>query len=57
MLRPFIALLAFCALLFLSGCSSTRYEYRYVRGRTATLSGGYASAPESAPAPQQDRLQ
>ena len=50
MLRPFIALLAFCALLFLSGCSSTRYEYRYVRGKTATLSGGYASAPESAPA-------
>ncbi len=50
MLRQFIALFAFCAVLFLAGCSSTRYEYHYVRGKTATLSGGFAVAPESAPA-------
>ena len=48
MLRPTLALLSLFIVLFTAGCSSTRYEYHYVRGRTASLSGGYASAPESA---------
>lgn len=35
--------------LLLAGCQSPTYEYRYVPGRTATLEGGYAIAPEQAP--------
>jgi hypothetical protein len=37
-------------LLGLGACSSTPpYKYRYIPGRTATESGGYAVAPPSAP--------
>src|SRR5688572_2770097 len=44
-------LLACVALaVVLSACSSPRYEYRYVPGKTATLQGGYAVAPPAAPA-------
>jgi len=44
-------LLACVALaVVLSACSSPRYEYRYVPGKTATLQSGYAVAPPAAPA-------
>ena len=48
MLRRLVFLLATAALLF-TGCAGPSYVYRYIPGRTATLSGGYASAPPSAP--------
>ena len=47
--RSLLILLSLCSVLLVSGCSSVRYEYHYVRGKTATLNGGLASAPESAP--------
>lgn len=50
MLRPIATLFSIFAVLFTAGCSSARYEYHYVPGKTATLSGGLAVAPESAPA-------
>lgn len=34
---------------FLTGCSGPSYTYRHVPGKTATLVGGYAVAPEKAP--------
>lgn len=40
------------AILFLAGCASSnhgRYAYRYVPGKTATVQGGQAVAPASAP--------
>lgn len=37
-------------LLFLVGCSSPSYSYRYVPGRTAVIRNGKAIAPEEAPA-------
>ncbi len=46
--RILIVLSLVCA-AFLSGCSSASYTYRYVPGKTATLAGGYAVAPEHAP--------
>ena len=36
-------------ILFFSGCAAPKYVYRYVPGKTATLSEGYATAPPSAP--------
>ena len=33
----------------LSSCSSARYDYVYIPGKTATLVGGLAVAPEGAP--------
>ncbi len=47
MLRP-LCLFLFAG-LFLAGCESPSYVYRYVPGRTATLQGGYAVAPSAAP--------
>jgi hypothetical protein len=48
MLRLLLA--ALLPVLLLAGCATTQhYSYRFVPGRTATLSGGYAVAPESAP--------
>lgn len=47
--RILVTLLSFAA-LFAAGCSSPRYTYKYERGRTATLHGGRAVAPERAPA-------
>ena len=43
-----------CALALLSGCATSgpshrRYGYNYIPGKTATLSGGQAVAPPSAP--------
>ena len=35
--------------LAFAGCASPRYDYRYVPGKTATLSDGYAVAPQDAP--------
>ena len=43
--------LVVAAFTWLVGCSSPRYDYRYVPGRTATLVGGIASAPPAAPEP------
>src|SRR5712672_1081749 len=37
------------AALLLAGCSSPSYVYRYVPGKTASLSDGQAIAPPSAP--------
>lgn len=37
------------AILFLSGCASPSYTYRYVPGKTATIENGLAVAPPSAP--------
>lgn len=45
MLRFLLSLLA----LFAAGCSSLRYEYQYVPGKTADLLDGQATAPENAP--------
>ena len=45
--RTLLVLLTFAALL--AGCSSPHYTYHYVPGKTATIEGGYAVAPESAP--------
>jgi hypothetical protein len=44
-----VAILLASVVLFFTGCASPRYVYRYVPGRTATLSDGYASAPPAAP--------
>jgi hypothetical protein len=44
-----VALLLLPLVLVLTGCSSPKYVYRYVPGKTATLSSGYATAPASAP--------
>ncbi|MEO8351000.1 MAG: peptidoglycan endopeptidase [Chthoniobacteraceae bacterium] len=44
-----LRLLPFFLIVLLSGCSSPSYTYRYVPGKTATISGGYAVAPRSAP--------
>ncbi len=41
-------LLVLC--LLITGCASPSYTYRYIPGRTATLRGGTAVAPPSAPA-------
>ena len=46
LLVPFLALLA---ITLFSGCGGRTYTYRYIPGRTATLQGGYAVAPRSAP--------
>ncbi|MEQ1858910.1 MAG: peptidoglycan endopeptidase [Chthoniobacteraceae bacterium] len=46
--RLVLAALLACAAFF-AGCSSPSYTYRYVPGKTATLVGGYAAAPEKAP--------
>jgi hypothetical protein len=40
---------ALVLVLALSACSSPRYEYRYVPGRTAVLRDGQALAPPAAP--------
>lgn len=38
-------------LALLAGCAGPApYRYRYVKGKTATLAGGYATAPPKAPA-------
>lgn len=50
MSRVIGVVLFFCALFFQVGCSSPRYEYRYVPGKTAVLRYGFAEAPPSAPA-------
>ncbi len=47
--RLALALLSLFAVLFLSGCASPSYEYRYVPGRTAMVQDGFAFAPPSAP--------
>ncbi len=39
-----------CSLFAVTGCSSLRYEYHYVPGKTGALADGQASAPEGAPA-------
>lgn len=44
-----LVFVAFIFGLFLTGCSSHRYTYRYIPGKTATMSGPYAVAPEKAP--------
>jgi hypothetical protein len=44
-----IPVLSLFVLLFLGGCSTPRYEYRYVRGKTAVLRHGVAQAPPKAP--------
>jgi hypothetical protein len=36
--------------LALSACSSLRYEYHYIPGKTGSLANGQAAAPENAPA-------
>lgn len=41
--------LALACAAFLTGCSSPSYTYRHIPGKTATLSNGYAIAPENAP--------
>lgn len=48
--RPPVLLLLAAVLALLAGCSTPSYQYRYVRGRTATLAGPYAVAPPAAPA-------
>lgn len=43
---------ALCAIAFLAGCAGSshgRYTYHHVPGKTATLEGGQAVAPASAP--------
>jgi hypothetical protein len=45
----FIALCSIVVFVLLSGCSSPSYVYRYVPGKTATLSDGRAVAPAAAP--------
>jgi len=47
--RSLLITLSLACVAILTGCSSPRYTYRYVPGKTATLAGGYAVAPESAP--------
>lgn len=46
---PVLRLALLLSVLFLAGCSSLRYEYRYVAGKTASLQMGHAFAPEGAP--------
>jgi len=49
-----LRLLAFLALILATaGCSSLRYEYHYVPGKTGTMDNGHLVAPEGAP----DRVQ
>jgi hypothetical protein len=45
-----IRILPFLVLVFLASCASPRYEYHFVKGRTAELRGGQAIAPPRAPA-------
>lgn len=47
---PRLALLfAMPLAIFLSGCASPSYQYRFIPGRTATVQDGIATAPASAP--------
>ena len=46
-IKALVALLV--GALFLAGCASPRYTYRYVPGKTATLVSGCAEAPPAAP--------
>jgi hypothetical protein len=49
-MRQLLLLVAMSLPALLAGCShSEPYAYRYQPGRTASLQGGYAVAPESAP--------
>ncbi len=45
----FLRLFPLGLVLVLGGCSSPSYTYHYIPGKTATISGGYAIAPQSAP--------
>ena len=50
MLRHLLPVL--CAIAFLAGCASSghgHYAYHYIPGKTATLHGGQASVPATAP--------
>ena len=47
--HPAFLLFLFLTLLVLGACSSPRYDYRYVAGRTATMDNGRAVAPPKAP--------
>lgn len=47
--RLLLSILALFTLCAVCACSSPRYEYRYIPGKTATLGEGQAIAPEDAP--------
>jgi hypothetical protein len=48
-MRGVLRLFILSLLLAVAGCSSLRYEYHYVPGKTGTMQDGHVSAPEAAP--------